>query len=239
MLGRDNIRWVKSQQDRLKSALRKYNATISKAEKAQPELVQFLPEKLYYKDTKGQVQTAKELNALIKSLNRVVKSGIEVIETEGGVTTTNIELERVQGLYNKVEREKRQRRLKLEKARTPGRMGTEAEASLRPRTLKPYNVKLEGWETFVKTLERQAAPEYWGERDEQYKENYIEGLWRNFGTRSDTLEVVEIMQKIPAATMLLAAQQNPNLVFDFMYPHSEEERADHLEAIRDGWLEYA
>lgn len=239
MRGRGNIRWVKSQQDRLKSALRKYNATIRKAEKAQPELVQFLPEKLYYKDTKGQVQTAKELNALIKSLNRVVKSGIEVVETEGGVTTTNIELERVQGLYNKVEREKRQRRSKLEKARTPGRMGTEAEASLRPRTLKPSTVKMEGWETFVKTLERQAAPEYWGERDEQYKENYIEGLWRNFGARSDTLEVVEIMRKIPAATMLLAAQKNPNLVFDFMYPHSEEERVDHLEAIRNGWLEYA
>lgn len=239
MRGRGNIRWVKSQQDRLKSTLRKYNATIRKAEKAQPELVQFLPEKLYYKDTKGQVQTTKELNALIKSLNRVVKSGIEVVETEGGVTITNIELERVQGLYNKVEREKRQRRSKLEKARTPGRMGTEAEASLRPRTLKPSTVKMEGWETFVKTLERQAAPEYWGERDEQYKENYIEGLWRNFGARSDTLEVVEIVQKIPPATMLLAAQQNPNLVFDFIYPHSDEERADHLEAIRVGWLEYA
>lgn len=239
MRSRGNIRWAKSQQDRLKSTLRKYNATIRKAERAQPELVQFLPEKLYYKDTKGQVQTARELNALIKSLNRVVKSGIEVVVTEGGVTTTNIELERVQGLYDKVEREKKRRRTKLEKARTPGRMGTEAEASLRPRTLKPSNVKMEGWETFVKTLERQAAKEYWDERDKQYKENYIEGLWRNFGDRPDTLEVVEIIQKIPPATMLLAAQQNPDLVFDFMYPHSGEEREDHLEAILDGWLEYA
>lgn len=242
---RGNIKWTDSQVKRLRNEVRAYNTALTKAAKRDPAIVQFLPERLNVKELRQQISTAKDLNKFVKQVKKQRAKPLNLTTTEGGVTTTSWELERVEEVYAKAERARAKRRKLSKIPQKEGRIGTEWEAAYRPRTRTPQTVKQEGWEKFVKQIEREISSEYWGARDEQFKENYIESLWVAFGPNSDTLKLVEQIEKLSAATLIKGTLDDSRLKINEHYPLKGDtwdpgtERSAMMKQLSELWAPYA
>lgn len=64
------IRWTKGQVSRLKTAVRSFNAARAWAEKKVSGISPYLPEKASYTELRKTIQTSRELNNIVRSLQR-------------------------------------------------------------------------------------------------------------------------------------------------------------------------
>ena len=64
------IRWTESQVSRLKTAVRSFNAARAWAEKKVKGIGPYLPEKASYTELRKTIQTSRELNNIVRSLQR-------------------------------------------------------------------------------------------------------------------------------------------------------------------------
>lgn len=233
------IRWTKAQTAELYRDVRAFNGARTKAIKKNPEVVQFLPEKLNVQELKKSIQSRQELKALTADVNRELNFKFETVTLTDGTIKTRKEFEDFKTeieIGNNVK--KRVAKKRGVKTKPPGRLGTEEQFDLALFRTDIENIPGNDWARYRKVVESKLTEDYYNWEDEQYKENYIEGLWRNLGPEEDTLEIAELLQKIPARVMINEARNNPIARISFYYLNDASEREHIVNRLKALWSNY-
>lgn len=214
------IRWTKNQVKELYRDVRVYNASRTKAIKKNPELAKYLPPKLNIDWTKGAIATRDDLKELTREVDRELKYKFETVTLPGGDVKLKSEVEKVRTLAEMANREKEKVRKQRGIRKKPvGEMGSVSETDLGvPFRTDIENIHSKDWDKFVKTVELRSTPSYYRWEENQFKENYIEAIWRAYGATEETLVLVELIEKIPASKMLRAVKADARLTIQEIYP---------------------
>lgn len=231
------IRWTQAQVKELYRDVRLYNSLRTKAIKKDPAIEQYLPEKLNVHELREGIATRKELKALTAYVDQERRYKFNVVYTPSGNILTERELEETRALVNIANREKR-KAAKRRGIKPTGQMGSEAAAELRPTRTDVENISRENWAKFRASVEAKADPDYYQWEAETYKQNYIETLWGQLGATENVLEIVEMVEKIPAETMIAAGKQDPRLLIGFIYPNDPDEVDYIISELKTAWTTY-
>lgn len=233
------IRWTKAQTAELYRDVRAFNGARTKAIKKNHEVAQFLPEKLNVQELKKSIQSRQELKALTADVNRELKFKFETTQLTDGTIITRKEFEDVRSLVEIGNRTKKKvAKQRGVKVRQPGRMGTEQQSDLALFRTDIENISGEDWNRFRRVVESRLDEDYYSWEEDAYKEQYIETLWAQLGPGEDTLEIAELLEKIPARVMLQAARDNPEARIGFIYPNDPEEVTLLKNRLKTIWESY-
>ena len=217
--------------------VRLYNSLRTQAIKKDPTIEQYLPEKLNVHELREGIATRKELKALTAYVDQERRYKFNVVYTPSGNILTERELEETRALVNIANREKR-KAAKRRGIKPNGQMGSEAAAELRPTRTDVENISRENWAKFRASVEAKADPDYYQWEAETYKQNYIETIWAQLGATEDVLEIVEMLEKIPAETMIAAGKHDPRLLIGFIYPNDPDEVEHIISELKTAWSAY-
>jgi hypothetical protein len=243
MQRKPDIKWRKSDVEKLKNEVQRFNAKISRAEKRHPELKGALPDKIKPADFMKEIKTRQDFNRELKSLDRFSKRGAEKpITSKTGNTVTQWEKKEVGYKVAQINRERTKERQIVERMPVTsqgkptglkrGEMGSERLAALQP---KKYDFdKIRGgkeWEKFVDTVKKQSSEQYRQQKMEEYKENYLKGLSNVFGEYAD--ELIGKLKDLDAETLVNKFYSEQEATIDFIYDPIE--LMARLETIEDIW----
>lgn len=235
------IRWTKNQLRELYRDVRAFNAARTKAIN-RGENENFLPKKLNVKELRKTITTAKQLKELTKDVDRSLYYKFETVTLPGYRVILREELERVRGVAELANKTKskiaKQRGIKQKSNK---QMGTiQQNDLLRPFKTDVENISGDNWDKFVQTVEARATPDYYNWEAEQYKEQYIESMWRTMGAGEEmTLELQELIEQIPAETILQGARDDPRLKISFFYPPDDAKLTlQKIEVLKGLWANY-
>jgi len=226
---KSQIKWRDKDIKELNRIVRNFNAKISRVAKKKPNQAEFLPDKISVKALKGRIGTRQDFKREIASLQRFSKRGAEKIEvTESGLTLTQYEIKEVKNKVRITNIKRAVERKKLGVTEREGVMGQVTERGLRPKVFS-LNKSQKEWEKFVQSLEREIGSNFKLEQLEKYKENYLNGLIENLGTKGE--ELATLLKDVPAEKLFSNSVTNPLLSIDFIYDPLE------LETIIDAKIE--
>lgn len=235
MQKRYNIKWRKTDEQKLAKAVRKFNAKRTRLLKQVPELEEFLPQKLNVKDIKNDVKTRRDFNNVINSIERFMKKGAEKpIVTKEGIKTT---VYQKRELEIKVRAINARRAAELKKAAPStekGTMGSVREKNLSPKKYNLDKIKRSDWDKFVESVEKQSKDSYSAEQYDRYKENFLKGLENVFGEKGQNL--INIAKQIDPETLTQMFYDDPILQIDFIYDPIEMDLK--IEAMEEHLNEY-
>lgn len=213
---RYNIKWRDSDRKALANAARKFNAKRTRLLKQVPELEDFLPAKVNVQDMKESVKTRRDLNNLLKSLDRFLVKGAEKpIVTKEGVKTTQYQKRELQIKVNAINARRRAELKKAAPSTEKGTMGTVRENNLLPKNADINKVKSSDWAKYVESVEKQSKDSYSDERIERYKKNFIKGLENAFGEKGNNLK--QLAMQLSGETLMEMYYNDPVLQIDFIY----------------------
>lgn len=232
---RYNIKWRDSDRKALANAARKFNAKRTRLLKQVPELEDFLPEKVNVQDMKKSVKTRRDLNNLLKSLDRFLVKGAEKpIVTKEGVKTTQYQKRELQIKVNAINTRRRAELKKAAPSTEKGTMGTIRENNLLPKNADINKVKKSDWAKYVESVEKQSKDSYSDERIESYKKNFIKGLENAFGEKGNNLK--QLAMQLSGDTLMEMYYNDPVLQIDFIYDPLEMQVK--IEAMEEHLQEY-
>lgn len=236
---RPKIRWTPAQLRQLRRNVSAYNAARTRAIKGDPGIVDFLPPKLNMKEEKARIKSRQDLKLQTLDVNRELKYKFQVVDLDNGEKRLRSELENVRGLVERANRIKKQvaKERGVEQPR-PGRSGSFQQQDLAPFRTDLENISGKDWERFVAMAAARADKSYYTWEAEQYKEYYIEQIWKAMGAQEETLELVEFIQTIPAEVMIRANRLNTKLTIEFLYDWKEEDLNDLRTALWEEWANY-
>ena len=190
MSRKSKILWRDSDKQELTRVIRNYNAKLRRLEKAHPEMMEFLPQKLTKKDAIASIETRADFKRLTSSLQRFTKRGAEApVVSSRGAKATQWEVNEFKN-KQRIENARRTReRKKLEsqevkiagkgQGRTRAEMGTLKENELKPSRKKFENMSQKEWELASKNMDRLLNYTEREKKKIQMRENYIKGLTEN------------------------------------------------------------
>lgn len=246
---RYNIKWRESDEAKLKRAVKNYNAKIRRLEAKLPALQKernarvLLPSKISYKELKADIRTRADFNRELKSLMRFTARGgeklMKIPGNEAGVNITRWEYrraKRLERLWNKMSEERKARLASLPAKQFGKPLGYtvgERQASVGVLMGQTSTVDLKGINVFtpgqtasevvkkIQAIETRTKWDYFNERDQAYKENYLASLRANMsGYADDVIEYVENMSLREFVEVMYS--EDENVVFDLSYPTTEE-----------------
>lgn len=250
MSRKPNIRWRKSDAEKLAKEVERFNAKIYRTRSRHPELADILPDTIKKEDKQRMITDFKtkprsEFNKQINSLDRFTRRGSEkeIVSATGNRVT---KWERREVSY-KVAQINRARTIERKAAENMdatsrgkslgmkrGEMGSERLNELKP---KKFNFdKIRGgkeWEKFKASVDKLASPEARNARIEAYKTNYIKGLKEAFGDYAN--DIIDIIENLPAEVVVKTYYGEQEATIDFFYePQAMEMKLDILDGIWQG-----
>jgi hypothetical protein len=237
-----DIRWTKTQQQKLSKNVAKFNAKLTRLANKHPEIAEFLPERLNAREQKEKIKTAKDLTFLVKSVDRFFQpDAIQPIESDTGIKTTKWEVKEID---IKVRRINRQRKKELEFAAPSterGTMGLVKSNNLQPKKFDIDKIKKSDWNEYVRSVEKQAAASYTNEKAKAYKENYLTAFKNtmsdiNGNMSKQAQQLYNMISKLDGETIANAAYNDPVLDLGFMYDPLGNDTI--LEAAEEHWSYY-
>lgn len=241
MSKKPKMRWSKSDRQRLQQITKKFNQKIAYHEKRHPDYI--LPNKRSAKELRGGIETRKDFNRLIKSMERFLERGAEKPHTnKKGLTRSQWEFDEAKR-KDIAERKKTTRehnKVKQKEVTTRGKptglkraeTGSVKEAGVQRNPADLENMKEREFERFVQAVEKRLRDNYFTERDKAYKENYITALIRcNYPD-----EIIEMCKRIPDHTLVEVAQTDPEAEITFIYDPIEMQIK--IDAIKKVWSKY-
>lgn len=234
---RYNIKWSKSDQTRLSRAVQKFNAKLTRLGKQNPSLKPYLPERINVKEAKNKISTRNDYNNLLKSIDRFFRKGAaEAVETKGGVKTTKYELNELRIRTRAINTKRRNELRRAEISKYKGNQSVVDANNLRPKVFRPDNMDKRSWDKFVKSTEKQFRDNYYDEKYELYKQNYIKGLMNEFGEKGKSL--INLVEQIPPDEFIDLYYNDPVLDITFIYdPIEQEQRLDNIEKRLNDYIE--
>lgn len=255
------IRWKQSDNNELAKAVRNFNAKITRISKKNPEIKNYLPEKVrikgytndkgvYIPGLKDLINTRQDLNREINALRRFSKRGNEEIvtipNTDYNVKTTKwqrTEMNRRIGIINR-RREKRLNEIQNIELKSRGEslgykrsdigMGRATEVSLKPMNAFTRRMNQADLKWKWKSIMQESQSDYFTKRDYQLRENYIKALHENYREKDITGVINSIKNMDIKEFLQKFEEEGGNL--EFAYPPDEEQYKGYLNALKTIWI---
>lgn len=238
------IKWRKSDLEHLEKTIKKFNAKLSRVEKNKPDIAQYQPNKISKKEMIDKIGTRKDFNRELKSLERYLKRGSEVIkESKTGNKVSKWEYREVALKVAKINRDKTRERKKLEQLEVTsqgkktglkrGEMGSERMTSLEPKKFDFDKIKKgKEWDKFVESVEKQVRDSYADDKYDLWKENYIKGIENVFGNNAS--DIISAIRSIDSSIVINKFYSEQEASIDFIYDPLELNAK--LDVLRDIWV---
>lgn len=203
MQRKPNIKWRKSDTEKLAQTIKNFNAKISYHEKAHPELKSILPDKITSSEKKQMIEdfkkkTRQDFNREIKSLKRFQNKGAELPYTnKAGLTTTKWEKREYAIAHATVERMKAREREDYDTSRENIFLGVKKQKELEPKqnNFEKISSKRQ-WELTREAIEKKLDANFTSDTMEKYKTNYMNCIQINLGEAGD--ELLQFINQVPA-----------------------------------------
>ena len=250
MSKRYNIRWNDADQQELSKAVKNYNAKLRRLEKKYEGTGVILPERMSVKQIKGLVNTRRDLQREVKSLQRFTRRGSEEVitipNTDNNIQVTKWqrdEMSRRAGIINR-RRNERRKALEEQELEHGGKslgytrgdigMGKADQIALRPthtftKSMSAYDVKKK-----FEHFQRESQSDYWHKRDILMRENFIKALEENFNPK-DVKDVVDAIRNMDLEKFKDKLLSNPE-DFSTAYPPDQEQYESYLNALKTTWI---
>ena len=256
------IRWTQSDNDDLARALRNFNAKITRISKKNPEIKNYLPEKVrlkgytnekgvYIPGLKDLINTRQDLHREINALRRFSKRGSEEIvvipDTDYNVKTTKwqkTEMNRRKAIINR-RRKKRYEEMQEIELKSGGEslgytkgqfgMGKTIEIDLRPINAftRRMNQKDLIWKW--RSMMAESQSDYFTKKDYQARENYLQGIYENYNPE-DLKDVIDHIKNMDIKEFLNTMQsEDPNFEFASFRP-DEDKYKSYVTHMKSIWL---
>lgn len=229
-----NIKWRKSDREKISNTVRQFNAKITRTLKKHPEFAPYLPEKITVKELTANIRTRKDFNREVNSLSRFLKRGAEMPYTsKRGVKTTTWERKEIGYKVAQINRHRTSERKRANVSTYKGTMGSIKANNLNPKKYNIDKIRPREWNKFVETVEKQTKSNYNYDKMVRYKENYIKGIYNVFGAKGNG--IIRIVENIPPDEFTDLYYKDPVLQIDFIYDPIEvelkiESIIEHLES---------
>lgn len=212
-----NIKWRKQDKQKVTNTVRQFNSKITRLLKKNPALKPYLPDRINAKELTKNIQTRSDFNREINSLNRFLKKGAETpITTETGLRTTLWQRKEIGIKVATINRKRAVERKRANVSTFKGTMGSIQKNNLEPKQYDFNKIKPSNWDKFVQTVEKQVKANYFSEKNELYKQNYMLAI-SNVFNKEDSARLLSIIQKIPAEKLVDLYYLDPVLQIDFVY----------------------
>lgn len=231
-----SIRWRQSDEQELRRVVKNFNAKLTRLAKKNPDVINYLPDKISFADLKNTITTRKEFNRELNSLKRFTKRGSETIVTakESGLKTTKWEKNEVAiqvGIINR-ERTRKRKMLEKEEVTTRGQKTnlTRAQMSsirmneLNKKTFNFDKIKKSDWKKYKETVKKQSHPNFQSEADNRLRENYIKGLKEVFGDTEETKKLEQQIMDMPLKDFITKFYKEQEATVTFIYDPIEASR---------------
>lgn len=211
-----NIKWRKSDKQTISKTVQQFNAKITRTLKKHPEWADFMPERLTVKGLTEKIQTRKDYNREVRSVQRFLRKGAEApYQSKSGIKTTHWEKKEI---GYKVAQVNRQRTIEAKRANVStekGTMGSIEANNLKPKKYNIDKIKPSDWNKFVNTVEKQVMSNYNYDKMVRYKENYLKSIIRNLGTEGKAKELYDYVSQLDPEFMYNVYYDDPVLQIQF------------------------
>lgn len=248
---RSKIKWRQIDESNLTNLVRQFNAKVGRLVKSNPDLSEALPKRLTKAEFKENIRTRQDYNREVNKYKRFLRKGAENIkEFKQGVKITEWEKKELDIMARTVSNARRRELERVESVplydqgqptgltRGPRRF-TQQERELQPKKIDLNKVSPgREFEMFREVLEKQARPDYFDARKEDYKQNYIDALDRAFGGRAANL--IRMLEDTDAELIYDAGLSDSDLHIDYIYdPHDEDTKFSFLNGVWPKYIESA
>jgi hypothetical protein len=237
-----SIRWTDSQKQKLSTSVQKFNAKITRTLKQHPELAQYMPEKYNTKEIKQSIKSGKDLNALVKSIDRAFNDkAFMPIESGTGIKTTKWEKHEVALAVRRINLERKRELQTAAPSTEKGTMGTVQRNNLLPKKFEFEKIKASDWGKFKASAFKQAQPSYKNAKADLYKENYLKAFSNVMGDLNGNLSpkaqaLFDKISQLDGDTIANAAYSDPILDLNFIYDPLQLDTI--LDAADEHWNYY-
>lgn len=225
-----NIKWRKQDKQKVANTVSQFNSKITRLLKKNPALKPYLPDRINAKELTKNIQTRSDFNREINSLGRFLKKGAETpITTDTGLRTTQWQRKEIGYKVANINRQRTAERKRANVSTFTGTMGTIQKNNLEPKQYDFNKIKPSDWDKFVQNVEKQVKENYFSEKNELYKQNYMTAI-SNVFNKEDSSKLLSIIQNIPAENLIDLFYSDPVLQIDFVYdPLEASVLAAHIE----------
>ena len=211
-----NIKWRKKDKQTISKTVQQFNAKITRTLKKHPEWADFMPERLTVQGLTEKIQTRKDYNREVRSVQRFLRKGAEApFQSKSGIKTTRWEKKEV---GYKVAQINRQRTIEAKRANVStekGTMGSIEANNLKPKKYNIDKIKPSEWDKFVNTVEKQVMSNYNYDKMVRYKENYLQAIIINLGTEGKAKELYDYVSQLDPEFMYNVYYDDPVLQIQF------------------------
>lgn len=236
MSGKHSINWRRSDEQELRRVVKNFNAKLSRIMKKNPEIAEYLPQRVSYQDLRESITSRKEFNRELHSLQRFSKRGSEKIVTakNTGLKVTSWERKEVGIQVAIINRERTRKRkiLESEEATSRGQSLKQTRSQMNSIRMNELNkkvfnfdkIKKSDWNKYKATVKRQSHPDFQSEADENLRQNYLKGLLEVFGDTDETNGLKEQILQLPLKEFITKFYKEQEATVTFIYDPIEAER---------------
>lgn len=245
-----NIRWSEKDNKELQRAVKNFNAKVKRLEKKYSGTDVIIPEKVTVKQMRELVNTRRDLQRELKSLQKFTERGSEAVitipNTDNNIQVTKWQKEEMTKRARVINRKRNQRLKALEEkelqqggkslgyTRGDIGMGKADQIALRPthtftKRMTKYDVKAK-FEHFM----RESQSDYWNKRDILMRDNFIKAIQENFNPK-DVEDVVEAILNMDLEEFKETLLEDPE-DFNTAYPPDAEQYTGYLSQLKSTWL---
>lgn len=257
-----NIKWREQDEKELRRVVRNFNDKLRRLVKENPENKNILPQ-FYNEKTeefesritvdtlKSLIQTRADYNRELNILKRFSKRGAETIidapnNVYGSRTTRwqKNETMRMVGIVNRKRQERLDKLNMVEMMNSQGKlgytvgemfgMGLASKNKLKPTKGFLVSQSQADIKQKFRALMTESATNYYMNRDEILKDNYIRTLAENYKA-TDIADVVAKIKGMDPDAFVLKFEAKGD-AFEFAYPPDSEQYQNYLEEMRAYWL---
>lgn len=231
MSRRSRIRWTKNDEKELARLVKNYNAKISRIIKKDPNMKEFLPDRVKKKNIKEGINTRSDLKKQMHSLERFLRRGAEEViynnfEGEDRIGITKYEKREIEIQVATINRLKSLRRKEIEEMETTSRgkkvgyknkeMGRmENLQMLQPKVFNFKTKKKKDFIHFKKGLED--VDVYINMKDLILRENYIDALYEHLGENPYVNEIADKINSMPIDKFIGTYYSEKEAIIEFIY----------------------
>lgn len=222
---------------KLKSLVKQFNRKVTEVKKV-PTLASAQPTKIRYRDLIKNIQSRNEFNRIYNTYNRYLRRGAERIYTnDSGVRLTRWIRDEARYNVQRINRARAKMREHFENLPGKLRPGAIEELALNPRknhlattTEKRYAEKI------FEGLLRQGNTDYFKIGAEQYKQNYLLSLRKNYHDVKGFRKFYNFIRGLSGQTLLEAVSEDPTFLIEYNYGFEDGEMK--LEYLEEAWQDY-
>lgn len=244
------IRWSQDDSQELARAVKNFNAKVARLEKKFADSDVIIPERVSVKQMRELVNTRRDLQREVKSLQRFTQRGSEEVitvpNTDNNIQVTKWQRDEMSRRAGIINRKRNQRRKELETTELTNQgkslgytrgdigMGKVEQISLKPTHSFTKRMSKGDVRAKFQHFLRESQSDYWNKRDILMRDNFIKALQENFNPE-DIKDVIKEIQNMDIDKFKDKLLENPE-DFNTAYPPDDEQYEGYLNQLKSSWI---